>query len=88
VYIHTYIHTYIYVHTHTNPYINAHAHADTVVTALEELSALRRADIMHVCDQERALDMMRSVQLMVTLKEEAAVSEARLANINTRFQVA
>jgi hypothetical protein len=43
---------------------------------------------MHVCDQERALDMMRSVQLMVTLKEEAAVSEARLANINTRFQVA
>ena len=68
--------------------MHAHAHADTVVTALEELSALRRADIMHVCDQERALDMMRSVQLMVTLKEEAAVSEARLANINTRFQVA
>ena len=34
-----------------------------IVQALEELSAQRRSDILQACDQERALDMMRSVQV-------------------------
>jgi len=60
--------------------------SEPLVKALEELSAQRSNDILQACDQERALDMMRSVQLMVSLKEEAALSESRLANINARLQ--
>lgn len=60
--------------------------SEPLVQALEELSAQRSSDILEACDQERALDMMRSVQLMVSLKEEAALSESRLANINARLQ--
>lgn len=60
--------------------------SDTLVQALEELGTKRSGDILQACDQERALDMMRSVQLMVSLKEEVANAESRLANINTRLQ--
>ncbi len=60
--------------------------SDILVQALEELGAKRGGDILQACDQERALDMMRSVQLMVSLKQEVAQSESRLANINTRLQ--
>ena len=60
--------------------------SDTLVQALEELSTQRSGDILQACDQERALDMMRSVQLMVSLKEEVAHAESRLANINTSLQ--
>lgn len=60
--------------------------SDTLVQALEELGTQRSGDILQACDQERALDMMRSVQLMVSLKEEVANAESRLANINTRLQ--
>jgi len=60
--------------------------SDKLVGALEELSAQRKSDILRACDQERALDMMRSVELMVTLKQQAALSESRLAGINSQLQ--
>jgi hypothetical protein len=60
--------------------------AEKLAQALEDLASQRFEDIRKECDQERALDMMRSVQLMASLKEEAGQAESRIADINRRLQ--
>ena len=60
--------------------------SDTLVHALEELSSARKEDIVHACDQERVFDMMRNLQLVVAIQQQAGDCESRLAKINTRLQ--